>query len=171
MPAKKTQSKKQTTYIDPELEKFATENKEMVEQLLIAERSRILETIANEERKDPKEFILSQEELAKKTYDREKVLAEDLAVYGRRKFEDTAQGIVAMFIDPDFQRHMATAGLEVLLAFDALINAAPLPEFAKEAAEKARETRDNATKAYCAKNPSCPKKPAKADHIEKVKIE
>jgi len=170
MPAKKTQNKTESKYIDPELERFAIENKEMIEKILLEERTRAREAMENKTR-DPKEFVAYHESVAKDAYTKEKELVGDLACHSKQRLEDAAQGIVSMFMDPDFQRHMASAGLEMLLAFDALMKAAPLPEFVKDAAEKAKETRDNATMAYCERNPSCSKKPRKTQQPEKVKIE
>jgi len=137
--------KEHVKYIDPEVEKFARENKEMIERILKEERIR-----------------------AKEVFDAEKDMASELIAYQKQKTIDATEGVVSMFTDPEVQKHFMAVGMELFLGIDALMRAAPIPDFVKDAATKAQDMRDAATSAYCDKNPNCRKqgKPS----AEKIQI-
>lgn len=163
-------------YVDPEVERFVRENKEMVERLLKEEREKAKE-VYEKGTASAEEFISYHGEKAKEVYNTEKALLTDFAEYQKKKAQEAVGGVIAMVNDPDVQKHFMYAGLELMMAIDALIKAAPLPDFMREAAEKAKETRDTASKAYCEKNENCnARKKQQAEKIpidspEKVEVE
>lgn len=126
---------------DPDIEGFIRDNKEMVEKLLAREREIITEAL-EQERANLRRFAEVQGGLAKDTLQMGREYAGEYADLGRKRAEDAAQGVVSMFTDPDFQRHIVSAGMEFMMAFDALLRAAPLPEFAKDAVNRARDLRE-----------------------------
>lgn len=164
MPSKKTDPK----YTDPEIEKFVRENKEMIEKLLQQERANI-KKVMEAESANAKDFAEFQEEKIEEILSKSKEPFEEFADCQKDKMEHAAQSVIVMFMDPEFQKHMVSAGMEMMMALEALVKAAPLPDFARDAAEKAQETRDNATKAYCQKNPDCVNKKA-SRQTQKVPI-
>jgi len=85
--------------------------------------------------------------------------------------EDTAKKIVKAIFSEDVQRHMIGAGVELVLGINALFKAMPVPESARKVTDKLSEVRANASKAYCAKNPDCPRRNAEAKKAENIKIE
>ncbi len=131
---------------EPDIETFIRENREMVERLLARERELISETL-EQERADIRKFAAAQEELARDTFHRSREYADDYAERGMRFAEDAVGGAISMFTDPDFQRHVLTAGMEFMMALEALARAAPVPGFAAEAMARARNLREEAAAA------------------------
>lgn len=153
MPSRKTDTKNQ----DQDMEEFIRNNRDMIEKLLKEEREKIKKAVEDESF-GARKFTESQEEMALEAFYKNKQEFEQFADVQKKKAEQTAQSFVMMIMDPEFQKHMVSAGMELMMAFEALIRSAPLPDFAKEAAEKAQETRDNVSKTYCEKNPDCVKR-------------
>ena len=87
------------------------------------------------------------------------------------KTEDTVKRIFNAFFSEDVQKHMIGAGVEFVLGLNALAKAMPVPERAQDAVDKISEVKENASKAYCAKNPDCPRKKAEAKKTTAKKIE
>ena len=85
--------------------------------------------------------------------------------------EDTAKKIFKAIFSEDVQKHMIGAGVELVLGINALFKAMPVPESARKVTDKLSEIRSNASKAYCAKNPDCPRRNAEAKKAENIKIE
>lgn len=134
MPAKKETPR----YVDPELEKFFRQNKEMVEKLLAEESEKAIDAM-EKGNISAKDFAIYHAKKAKETAEAEKEIFEEFARYKKKKADDLATGLLAMMQDPDVQKHFATAGLELLMAFDALVKAAPIPDEFKKPAEKASQ--------------------------------
>ena len=85
--------------------------------------------------------------------------------------EDTAKKIFKAIFSEEVQKHMIGAGVEFFLGLNALAKALPVPDKAKDAVDKLSEVRENASKAYCAKNPDCPRKKAESKKTTAKKIE
>jgi hypothetical protein len=163
MVGKKTENE----IFNEDIVKFITENKEMVEKILTAEREK---TVAAMESGNisPKEFLEYHGAGARDAISGEKAMVKELAHSQKERAEMLVEGAMSMITNPDFQKHAISAGLEMLLALDSLIKAAPLPEFAKDFAERARSTGDVVQQTYCDMNGSCKAK-AKTE-VEKVPI-
>ena len=84
--------------------------------------------------------------------------------------EDTAKKIFRAVFSEDVQKHMIGAGVELVLGINALFKAMPVPDRAQKVVDKMSEVRTNASRAYCAKNPDCPRRNAEAK-TETKKIE
>lgn len=70
----------------------------------------------------------------------------------RQKFNEGFDEVFGPVSDTQFQKHMFGAGLELWMAFNALIKSAPVPDSVKEAFTAA-ESNKNAE--FCTKNPNC----------------
>jgi len=142
-------------YIDPELEKFFKENKEMMKRLFEEERT-IAERLLREEK-----------ERFKRTFEEEQAKAEKYAEEEKKKAKDTAQGIFNAFTDPEVQRHFMVMGMEFMMGMDALFRAMPFPDSIKDMAKKAEEARKGASDNFSkAKTNSSP-----CRELEKIEIE
>lgn len=133
-------------YRDPELEKFFSENRDMIEKLLKEEKEMIKDTF--EEEKEKMEALLEEQ---------------------KDKAKEAAQGVVNMITDPDVQKHFMAVGLELLMGINALMKAAPMPDSVKEMVDKAEDVRKSASDNFCKNNPDCNKKPKPAAP-EKIEI-
>jgi len=118
-------------YMDPELEKFLKENKEMLKRLF-------------KEQKDVTEkFLKEEKEFFKESFNEEK--AEEYWDKGKDKAKDTAQELFNAFTDPEVQKHFMSMGIEFMLAMSALMSAMPVPDCMRDMAEKAKEARKSAS--------------------------
>lgn len=133
--------------MDPELEEFFRNNKDMIERLLLGG----LDTF-------------------KETYDEEKTMMEELAEKQKEKAKEAAQGVVNMITDPDVQKHFMAMGFEFIMGMSALMKAAPMPETIRDMAAKAEEMRKTASDNFCQSNPDCSKK-QKSEAPEKIEIQ
>jgi hypothetical protein len=113
-------SERDKKYIDPELERFFRENRDMIERLLKEERSCL-----------------------KSVFEAERARAEEMAESQKNKAEDIAQGVIGMLMDPDVQRHFMAVGTELILGIGALMKAAPIPDSIREMAEEARKDKSD----------------------------
>lgn len=132
---------------DAEFESFILENKERIKTLLCNEDSEFRGFVKDE--------LKSMKKKAKKA--KKKV---------EGKAEEKIAGIRDAAFSEDVQKHLVGAGIELMLGITALIDAMPKPEKAQEMMDKVSEARKNASNAYCAKNPDCPKKKAELKKIE-----
>ncbi len=85
----------------------------------------------------------------------------------RRAFNDGFNDIFGPFCDPRFQKHLIGAGLEMWMALNSLIKAAPFPDSVKEAFEGADRSRSS---EFCRKNEYCEKKPSEKNKPQQIKI-
>lgn len=144
--------------IDPEMEKFIRENKEIVMRLLKEEKD-----IADGLLKEEKEFF-------KGAFEKETAKIEEFAENKKDKAKETAQGVFNAFTDPEVQKHFMAMGLEFMLTVNALISAMPLPDAVKDMAEKAEEARKTAAENLSKTNAER-KKDAKHSAPEKIEVE
>lgn len=155
-------------YMDPEVEKFFRDNYDMVCRLLREERLMTMEAL-EKNRASFEEFVDYHKQAAKKAFKEEKDIAEEFAEYNRKKAKEAMGGVISMVSNPDVQKHFFSAGFEMIMMMDALFKAAPIPDYMREAADKAKDARETAEKAYCAKNENCPKK-GKGNTAERIPI-
>jgi hypothetical protein len=120
-------SEKDKKYIDPDLERFLKENKEMIERLLKEEKEMMQKLF-----KEEKEFFGG-------TFDEERKKAEEFAQKQKDKAKDTAQEMFNAFTDPDVQRHFMAMGMEFMMGMNALMRAMPFPDCVRDMADKAGE--------------------------------
>lgn len=125
-------SEKDKKGIDPELEKFLRENKEMVKKLFKEEKD-IMERLFKEEK-----------ECIKNVFEEERSRAEKSSEGAKSKAKETAQEMFSAFTDPEVQKHVMAMGMEFLMAMNALISAMPFPDSVKDMAGKAAEARKKA---------------------------
>jgi len=111
--------------IDPELEKFLNENKEMLKRIF-GEEKEILEKFLNEE----KEYF-------KGLFEEEQSRAEEYFSEAKHKAKETAEDVFKAFNDPDVQKHFMKMGIEFMMAMSALIKVMPFPDIVKDMAGKA----------------------------------
>ena len=78
----------------------------------------------------------------------------------KRAVDDELNEIFEPFGNPGFQKHMVGAGLELWMALQAFIKAAPLPDGVKEAFTT---TVDNSSQEFCRKNEHCGNRKEPAD--------
>jgi hypothetical protein len=114
-------------YIDPELEKFLKENKEMLERLF------------SEEKEMMEKFFKEGKSSFKETFNKECGKAEDFAKEKKDKAKEKAEDVFNAFTDPEVQKHFMVMGMEFMMGMSALIKAMPFPDFMKDAAGKAEE--------------------------------
>ncbi|MDR2698133.1 MAG: hypothetical protein LBB30_00425 [Candidatus Methanoplasma sp.] len=126
-------SEKDKSYIDPELEKFLKENKEMIERLFKEEKEMI------------GKFLKEEKEFFRDTFSEEWAKAKDSAEERKNKAKDTAQEMFNAFTDPEVQKHFMAMGMEFMMAVSALMKAMPFPEHIKDMADKAEAARKNAS--------------------------
>jgi len=151
-------SKDDKKRMDPELEKFLRENKEMVMRLL------------REEKEMAEDLLKEEKEFFKDTFEKEAAKAEEFAEKKKDKAKETAQGVFNAFTDPEVQKHLMAMGLEFMMTVNALISAMPLPDTVKDMAEKAKEARKSAAEDHSKTNAE-QSKGAKSSAPEKIKIE
>ena len=157
--------------VDPQVKKFFEENRAMIEELLEQERQRTKEALEADS-VDPKEFVDYHADKARETVDKERELVKGLATKGKEKADETLDGVIGALLNPEVQKHVVSAGIEMMLALDSIVRSFPMPDRVREAADKAQETRDAMTKAYCSKNPDCgAKKSTKKKSAQKIDIE
>lgn len=94
----------------------------------------------------------------------------------KKKAEDAFGSIVALLTDPAVQRHFMKAGIEFFAGLDELIRNIPVPENIKDAVNKARKAREEASEDAGAeeeeKEKAPPrKKPAKSKKMKKIDVE
>ena len=70
----------------------------------------------------------------------------------RDRFSEDMDDAFGFLADPDFQRHVIGAGMEMFAAFNALIQSGPFPESFKSAARMGDLSRNT---EFCRKNPDC----------------
>ncbi|MDR1954857.1 MAG: hypothetical protein LBP82_02760 [Candidatus Methanoplasma sp.] len=129
-------SEKDKRYIDPELEKFFKENKEMIERLFKEEKDR-MERLFREEK-----------ESFKSAFDEERSRIEELAKEQKKKAKETAQGAFDAFTDPEVQKHFAAMGMEFMMGMNALMKAMPCPDCFRDMADKAEEAKKSASENF-----------------------
>ncbi|MCL2317746.1 MAG: hypothetical protein FWC44_01625 [Methanomassiliicoccaceae archaeon] len=112
--------------IDPELEKFLKENKEMLKRIF-GEEKEILEKFLNEE----KEYF-------KGMFEEEQSRAEEFFSEKKHKAKETAEDVFKALSDPDVQKHFMKMGIEFMMAMSALMKVMPFPDFMKDMANKAK---------------------------------
>ena len=90
-------------------------------------------------------------------YEEDKELFKESREHAKQMFNEGFDEVFSPLADEQFQKHVVGAGLEFWMALNALIRAAPLPDSLKNAFVNADNNRNS---EFCAKNPSCKKKPA-----------
>jgi len=128
-------SEDEKRYIDPELEKFLKENKEMMKRLF------------SEEREMVESFFKEEKEYFKGTFDEEQKKTEEFFKEQRKKAKETGEEVFKAFADPEVQKHFMKMGMEFMMGMSALISAMPFPDIVKDMAgkaEKAGKSADNA---------------------------
>jgi len=119
-------SEEEKKCIDPELEKFLRDNKEMMKRIF-GEEKEILEKFLNEE----KEYF-------KGMFEEEQSKAEEFFGEKKKKAKETAEDVFKAFNDPDVQRHFMKMGIEFMMGMSALMKVMPFPDFVKDMAGKAK---------------------------------
>ncbi|MBR4684989.1 MAG: hypothetical protein IKP04_00460 [Candidatus Methanomethylophilaceae archaeon] len=115
-----------------DLERFVAQNKELVESMM----------------KVPKDTIKAA---AMASYEGVRMTNEFAKAKGQEAFDK----IHSTLVSPDIQKHFIAAGLEFMEGMKALLQHAPVPGFAKEAAE---DMEKSTRQVICACNPNCPMK-------------
>ncbi|MCL2032842.1 MAG: hypothetical protein FWG96_06205 [Methanomassiliicoccaceae archaeon] len=133
-------SEKDKSYIDPELEKFIRENKEMLERLF------------RDEMITMRRFCKGEKDLFEETFREERKKAEEFADEQRKKAKEAAQGMFNAFTDPEVQKHFMAMGMEFMMTVGALMSAMPFPDCFKDMADKAEEARKNASENFSKAN-------------------
>ena len=87
------------------------------------------------------------------------------------EIEHTFKRVFDAVFSPEVQKHVVGAGIEMMLGFNAFLKAIPVPDKVQPYIDKVVEARENASAAYCAKNPDCPRKKAAAQSAKAKKIE
>jgi len=143
-------SEKDKSYIDPELEKFLKENKEMLERLF------------REERELVKELFKEEKEFFRGSFDEECAKAEEFAKEKKKKAEETAQEMFYAFTDPEVQKHVMSMGFEFMMAAAAFVKAMPIPDAFKDMVDRSDDARKKAYRDSARRNketePSGPEK-------------
>jgi hypothetical protein len=86
--------------------------------------------------------------------------------------EDAFRSLVAMFLNPDIQKHFVKAGMEILSGVEEAIKVMPMPDFVKEAMGKASDAKDAIMKdVVCDSNPHCKVKVNKDKKMKKIDVE
>ena len=84
--------------------------------------------------------------------------------------EDSVKKVFNAFFSPEVQKHVISAGVELMLGVSAIAKAMPVPEKVQPVVDKFSEFRKNAKSVYCSKNPDCPKKAVKAE-VKKIELD
>ena len=89
--------------------------------------------------------------------------------------DDTEEAFKKVFnavFSTEVQKHIIGAGVELMLGFNAILKAFPVPEKAQGVVDKMSEFRQNAAEVYCSKNPDCPRKKAEAKkNTKKIELD
>jgi hypothetical protein len=120
-------------YVDPELERFLRENKEMIGRLF------------KEEREMVEKLFKEEKDIFKKAFECECSKAEDFAKEQKQKAKDAAQGMFNAFTDPEVQKHFMKMGMEFMMAMSIIMKAVPVPDFVKDMGEKAQAARKDSS--------------------------
>lgn len=129
---------------DEEIDRFVTENKELIERMMIAQNETIrLMADVNKE---------LAEEALKKT----KESAEEARMKSELFFKATMETITS----PVVQKHFMNASMEFLAGLTAMIEIAPIPDCVKTSAG---EFEKNMKRAACKANTDCPAKEQKVE--------
>lgn len=131
---------------EEEIQKFVSENKELIESIMRLQREGVVEA-TSAARDATKEAV---------------VFAHDSADAARARAEDFGRAAYSMFMDPEVQRHFMTMGMEFMLGLSAMMQKAPIPDFVKETAGN---TEKNFKSAACRANEDCG-----ARKVQKVNI-
>ncbi|MBE6519024.1 MAG: hypothetical protein E7Z70_05760 [Thermoplasmata archaeon] len=115
-----------------DLERFVAQNRELVDCMM----------------KVPKDTIRAA---AMATYEGARMTNK----FAKAKGEEAFDAIHSMLLSPDIQKHFIAAGLEFMEGMKALLQSAPVPGFAKDAAE---DLEKNTRQIICACNSNCPMK-------------
>ena len=85
--------------------------------------------------------------------------------------EDSVKKVFGAIFSPEVQKHMVSAGVELMLGLSAIVKAMPVPEKAQPVVDKVTEMKKNAKSVYCSKNPDCPKKKAAKTETKKIELD
>ncbi|MCQ2079532.1 MAG: hypothetical protein MJZ38_05730 [archaeon] len=93
----------------------------------------------------------------------------------RQMFNEGFDDVFGPISDTQFQKHMFGAGLELWMAFNALVRSAPFPDSVKDAFNSAENSKNA---EFCSKNPACGRRessepeasPADDGHLKAIKI-
>lgn len=129
--------------MDPEVERFIRENREMLERMAAYGK-----------------------EFCDKTVTEGRNLAEQEVCKARGKSKEVAGEFVNMITDPEVQRHFMTAAMEIMLGVSALVHAAPMPSEFKDMFDKAEEARERTQQTACDLTPQCSKKKQTVQKVE-----
>lgn len=143
-------------YIDPELEKFLKENREMLERLF-KEESEMME-----------KFLKEGTDSFRETFDRERRKAEEFAGGKKEDVKEKAEEVFNAFTDPEVQKHFMVMGMEFMMGMNALVRAMPFPDFVKEAAGRTEEAGKNASGEVLRSKKSKPKAEPERIDIEMI---
>ncbi len=127
---------------DEEIERFVTENRELVERLMASQKDKV--EAAKEAGRDVARFG------AISTY--------YAAEYARKKSEEFFVATYKTIANPDVQRHFMASSLEFLAGLTALAESAPMPSYVKDVAQ---DFEKNMKSAACKANKDCPAKKKK----------
>ncbi len=122
--------------IDPELEKFLRENKEMMSRLF------------SEEKEMMERFFKEEKEHFRGAFDEEMKRAEEFADRKKEKAKEAAKTMFDAFADPEVQKHFMAMGMEFMLGMNALMKAMPVPDCMKDMADKAEKARKEASENF-----------------------
>ncbi|MCL2147981.1 MAG: hypothetical protein FWH47_01395 [Methanomassiliicoccaceae archaeon] len=129
-------SEKDKGYVDPELEKFIGENKEMLERLFRSEMVMM------------RRLFKGEKDLFEEAFRDERKRVEEFADRQKDKAKEAAQGMFNAFTDPEVQRHFMAMGMEFMMGMGALMSAMPLPDCFKDMAGKAEEARRSTAEGF-----------------------
>jgi hypothetical protein len=85
-----------------------------------------------------------------------------------RKVEDAMKKVFAALMSPEVQKHFLRAGLEAISGIEAIVRNIPVPDKMKDAADKAREARENVKDVMCEVK-GC--KTSKGKKVKKIEVE
>ena len=85
--------------------------------------------------------------------------------------EESVKKVLSAIFSPEVQKHMVSAGVELMLGFGAILKGMPVPQKAQPVVDKMGEIRRNAASVYCSKNPDCPRKNAPKSETKKIELD
>lgn len=152
------ENEEKTNMTDEEFIEFMRENKDRVKAFM------------KEEDGEFAKYLKKKAKKAKKKAKKAKKMFEE----GFDEAGTAVKGVKDAVFSPEVQKHIVSAGIEMMLGITALIDAIPKGEKTQEAYDRAEEMRHNISSIVCAKNPDCARrKPAeeKKEDVRKIEID
>ena len=168
-------------YAGTEMESFVKENRDKVERLIKDERAHAASFIVSErdiytdavmrERIRARERVREEYHMNRAFLEEDAQWAKDRTTEAKEKMDEIAGKAVGTLTDAEVQQHLFGAGMEMFMAVNSLIKAAPVPDSVKEAINRTERNKDA---EYCKKNSHCnarnQHKEKKHDDVERIHI-